>query len=61
MSTLHQKFPSLLVCDTRKREQSRKTAINLPSDGESGPFFFVEMKTTRTMSWEENLIDLTFL
>jgi len=61
LSTFQQNFPSLLVCNARKREQSCKTAINLPSDGESGPFFFVRTKMRRTMSWEENLIDLTFL
>ena len=61
MSTLHQNFPSLLVCDAQKQEQSRKTALNFPSDGRLGPVFFVAMKMTRTMSWERNLFDLTFL
>ena len=60
-SAFQQNFPSLPVCNTRKREQSRKTAINFSSDGRLGPVFFVGMKMTRTMPWELNLFDLTFL
>ena len=39
MSAIQKKFPGLLVCNTRKREHSRKTAINFPSDGRFGPVF----------------------
>ena len=60
-STFQQNFPSLSVCNTWKREQSRKMAINFPPDGRLGPVFFVAMKTTRTIPWQPNLIDLTFL
>jgi len=49
------------VCNTRKREQSRKTAINFLFDGRLGPIFFVGTKTTTTMALEPNLFDLTFL
>ena len=45
LSTLQQNFPGLPVCNTRKREQSRKTAINFLSDGQLGPVFFC---------WHEN-------
>ena len=44
-STFQQNFPSLLVCNARKREHSRKTAINFPSDGRFGPVF---------LCWNEN-------
>ena len=40
-------FPSLIVCNAQKREQSRETAINFPSDGWLGPFFLFERK------WQE--------
>ena len=60
-SAFQQNFPSLPVCNTRKREQSRKTAINFSSDGRLGPIFFVGTKTTRTMPWESNLVDFMFL
>jgi len=39
------KFSGLQVCNARKREQTRKTAINFPSDGRFGPVF---------LSWNEN-------
>ena len=61
LSAFQQIFHGLLVCNARKRKHSRKTAINFPSDGRLGPVFFVGTKTTRTTSWEENLVDLTFL
>jgi len=61
LSAFQQNFPGLLVCNARKREHSRKTAINFPSDGRLGPVFFVGTKMTRTMSWEAILVDLTFL
>jgi len=38
-------FPGLLVRNARKREQSRKTAINFPPDGRLGPVF---------LCWNEN-------
>ena len=60
-SAFQQNFAGLLVCNARKQEQSRKTAINFPFDGRLGPVFFVGTKTIRTMSWEANLVDLTFL
>jgi len=61
LSTFQQNFPSLLMCNARKREQSRKTTINFSFDGRLGLVFFVGTKMTRTMSWEVNLIDLIFL
>ena len=61
LSAFQQKFPGLPVCNTRKREQSRKTAINFPSDGRLGLVFFVGTKMTRTVPWELNLFDFTFL
>ena len=39
------KFSGLQVCNGRKREQSRKTAINFPSDGRFGAVF---------LCWNEN-------
>ena len=39
------KFSGLQVCNARKREQSRKTAINFPSDGRFRPVF---------LCWNEN-------
>jgi len=47
LSAFQQNFPGLLVCNARKREQSRKTAINFPSDGRLGPVFFLPWK------WQE--------
>ena len=44
LSTFQQNFPGLLVCNTRKREHSRKTTINFLSDGRLGPFFLFEWK-----------------
>jgi len=41
-STFQQNFHGLLVCNARKREHSRKMAINFPSDGRLGPFFWNE-------------------
>ena len=38
-------FPGLLVRNARKREKSRKTAINFPFDGRLGPVF---------LYWNEN-------
>ena len=61
LSVFQQNFPGLLVCNARKQEHSRKTAINFLSDGRLRPVFFVGTKMTRTMSWEANLVDLTFL
>ena len=61
LSAFQPNFHGLLVCNARKREHSRKTAINFPSDGRLGLVFFVGTKTTRTMSWQANLVDLTFL
>ena len=61
LSAFQQNFPGLLVCNARKWKHSRKTAINFSSDGRLGPIFFVGTKTTRTMSWDSNLVDLTFL
>ena len=61
MSTFQQNFCGLPVCNTQKREQSRKMATNFPSDGRLGPVFFVGKKRTRPMTWEPNLFDLTFL
>jgi len=49
------------VCNARKQKHSRKTTINFLSDGRLVPVFFVGTKTIRTMSWEANLVDLTFL
>ena len=43
--TFQQNFPGLLVCNARKQEHSRKTAINFPSDGRFGPVF---------LCWNEN-------
>ena len=40
LSAFQQNFPGLLVCNARKREHSRKTAINFPSDGRLGLVFF---------------------
>ena len=60
LSSIQQNFPGLLVCNARKQEQSCKTAINFPSDGRLGPVFLWN-KTKRTMPWEANLVDLTFL
>ena len=60
-SALKQNFLGLLVCNARKREQSRETAINFRPMVNWGQFFFVGTKTTRTMSWEANFVDLTFL
>ena len=48
------------MCNAQKRKHSHKTAINFPSDGRLRPIFFVGTKT-RTMPWELNLVDLTFL
>ena len=45
LSTLQQNFPSLLVCNARKWEQSRKTEINFSSDGRLGLVF---------LCWNEN-------
>ena len=45
LSAFQQNFPGLLVCNARKREHSRKTAINFPSDGRLGPVF---------LCWNEN-------
>ena len=56
-----QNFPGFLVCNARKRHHSRKTAIIFLSDGRLDPVFFVGTKMTRTMPWEANLVDLTFL
>ena len=39
------KFSGLQVCNARKREQSRKTAINFPYDGRFRPVF---------LCWNEN-------
>jgi len=39
-SAFQQNFAGLLVCNARKQEQSRKTAINFPFDGQLGPTFF---------------------
>jgi len=39
-----QNFLGLLVCNAQKWEQSRKTAINFPSDGRLGPVFLLEQK-----------------
>ena len=39
LSAFQQNFPGLLVCNARKREHSRKTAINFPSDGRLGAVF----------------------
>ena len=61
LSTFQPNFHGLLVCNAQKQEHSRKTAINFPSDGRLGLVFFVGTKMTRTMSWEANLVDLTFL
>ena len=61
LSAFQQNFPGLLVCNARKQEHSRKTAINFLSDGRLRPVFFVGTKMTRTMSWEANLNDLTLL
>ena len=60
LSTLQQNFLGLLVCNARKREQSRKTAINFPSDDRLGPVFFCLNKNDKiyAMGHKFSLFDL---
>ena len=44
LSPFQQNFPGLLVSNGQKREQSRKMAINFPSDSRLGSVFLLERK-----------------
>ena len=44
LSAFQQNFPGIPVCNTWKREQSHKTAINFQFDGRLGQFFLLAQK-----------------
>jgi len=51
-SAFQQNFAGLQVCNAWKQEQSRKTAINFPSDGQLGPTFFCWNKNDKNYAVE---------